>query len=526
MKVDLIEMKKFISKNDLQEISNPVMYDKGYIPTTDGLLSTEIFGSNTKDRKDTYAYISLNGHFLHPFIYKMLKRMNRKFESLVYGSKNFVIKDGVLVEDEEGQTGLEFLYKNWKDIKFERNTSRIRNERIDLLEVSHKDEIFIEYWIVIPAFYRDMNLQKKSPGHHTINEYYSKLIRLSSILKSTNNFDFVLETTRGKVQQQLEVIYDELKSKIEKKQGLIKKSLLGKSIDYGARLVISAPTFSSDRHDEMEVDFYHTGVPLATCCTIFAPFIISWVKQFFRREFESRQNKYPITLQGKPTEYIELKNMELYFNDELIKKQLDRFVGSYSDRFETVHLPIPEEVIRKYGKLGNLILSMYGKYDEADPSVSSAIIERPLTWCDIFYRAAVDVTSDKYVYITRYPLLDYFGTFTTKVSVLSTRKTIAIHIGDAIYKNYPLIELDKSKEEISTLFIDTLVMSNLYLKGLGGDYDGDMVSIKGCFTQEANLEAAKIMTQKANILNVYGENVRATSNEGVQTLYMLTKFAK
>jgi DNA-directed RNA polymerase beta' subunit len=55
-------------------------------------------------------------------------------------------------------------------------------------------------------------------------------------------------------------------------------------------------------------------------------------------------------------------------------------------------------------------------------------------------------------------------------------------------------------------------------------YDGDMVSVKGVFTQEANEEAEQIMTHKANILNVYGENVRMTTNEGVQTLYMLTKF--
>jgi len=52
----------------------------------------------------------------------------------------------------------------------------------------------------------------------------------------------------------------------------------------------------------------------------------------------------------------------------------------------------------------------------------------------------------------------------------------------------------------------------------------DQISIKGCFTQEANIEAEGIMKHKSNILNVYGENVRLTTNEGVHTLYMLTKF--
>ena len=82
-------------------------------------------------------------------------------------------------------------------------------------------------WYALRAF---KEIKKNIPNAKLVligdGEYYSKLIRLSSILKNTNNFDFVLETTRGKIQQQLEVIYDELKSKIEKKQGLIKKSLL------------------------------------------------------------------------------------------------------------------------------------------------------------------------------------------------------------------------------------------------------------------------------------------------------------
>lgn len=54
-------------------------------------------------------------------------------------------------------------------------------------------------------------------------------------------------------------------------------------------------------------------------------------------------------------------------------------------------------------------------------------------------------------------------------------------------------------------------------------YDGDQVTIKGAFTQEANQEAERILYSKAHILNIYGQNMRTTTNEGIQTLYMLTK---
>ena len=50
------------------------------------------------------------------------------------------------------------------------------------------------------------------------------------------------------------------------------------------------------------------------------------------------------------------------------------------------------------------------------------------------------------------------------------------------------------------------------------------ISIRGLFTQEANEEARRLMLDKSFILNIQGENMRVTTNEGIQTLYMLTKF--
>ena len=53
--------------------------------------------------------------------------------------------------------------------------------------------------------------------------------------------------------------------------------------------------------------------------------------------------------------------------------------------------------------------------------------------------------------------------------------------------------------------------------------DGDQMSIKGIFSQEANAECDKIVRSKANILDINASNVRKTENEAIQTLYTLTK---
>ena len=50
-----------------------------------------------------------------------------------------------------------------------------------------------------------------------------------------------------------------------------------------------------------------------------------------------------------------------------------------------------------------------------------------------------------------------------------------------------------------------------------------MVTIRGCFTQEANEEAKRILEKPSFILNIMTENNREISKEGVQTIYDLTK---
>ena len=80
-----------------------------------------------------------------------------------------------------------------------------------------------------------------------------------------------------------------------------------------------------------------------------------------------------------------------------------------------------------------------------------------------------------------------------------------------------------NKNDVATFFFDVLKMSNVYLKAIGGDYDGDQTSIKGVFSLEANNECDEIVKSKRNILDANGDNTRLSTNEAIQTLYCLTK---
>ena len=55
------------------------------------------------------------------------------------------------------------------------------------------------------------------------------------------------------------------------------------------------------------------------------------------------------------------------------------------------------------------------------------------------------------------------------------------------------------------------------------DYDGDTISVRGVFTQEANIEAEKLIYSKKNLLDNSGKNIRSLGKEAILGLYCLTK---
>jgi hypothetical protein len=146
-----------------------------------------------------------------------------------------------------------------------------------------------------------------------------------------------------------------------------------------------------------------------------------------------------------------------------------------------------------------------------------------MTITDALFIAANRAAADKHVFLTRYPITNHLGSFASKINISSTTQTERLSYNGVFYKHYPKVDLSMSPVEISTYFYDVLKLSNVLLKQLGGDYDGDQMSIKGIFSQEANAECDKIVRSKANILDINASNVRKTENEAIQTLYTLTK---
>ena len=230
-------------------------------------------------------------------------------------------EDGTFKEDEEnGSNGCAWLYRNWEKLKFKRNESNVRNERINLIEAYSKNVIFLKRWIVIPAFYRDVNFQNADAGklsHNELTDMYCKLLRFANMVAATSEFDFMVNSNKAKVQECLVEIYDYFKHKLEKKNGLIRKSLLGKTIDYGVRAVIAAPEFRNNRYDDNIVDFTHCAIPISMICTLFYPFMIHELRNFFNEQYEMLNYKIEDLSQynKKLTGSADLLEFDFYYND-------------------------------------------------------------------------------------------------------------------------------------------------------------------------------------------------------------------
>lgn len=522
MKIDIFDVNEFVELNHLQEVTSPVLYQRGDVPDPNGLISDNIFGVTVKDRKETFAYISLNGHFFHPHIYKVIKRIFRNVERIVNGSEYYIIdKNGLLQKDDNGETGIEFLYNNWDKIDWEKSdTAGMRNERVDLITHSKKDEIFWSKLIVIPAFYRDMKSSSKGGGDTSpLNTFYCNIIRYAALLKDRNMFDFSFHNVNYNVQNTLVEIYDYFKVKLEKKSGLFRKYLMGKNVDFCTRTVISGPTFHANSPEDLVIKFDYCGVPISQVCSLCYPFVIQWVKQFFENNVINQKELYLMNADGTVSNDIaELKDPSTVFTEKYFQKKIDQYVKGPETRFDPIEIPLTNGSKKYMYFTGRRFTN-----SESGSSERASISHRRMTWTDILYMASVDVTRDKHLICTRYPVSDVYGIFIAKVHIISTQDTEVMQVGETVYKHYPCVIQGLPHDKVTSCFVESCQFPNSYLPGLNGDYDGDQTTMKIVWSLEANKECEEVINRKSNLLGANGGLIRHVGNEADQTIYTMTK---
>ena len=517
-----------IEAHKLPEVTNTLMFLRGNQPAPGGLFATEIFGNTPETRRFQFAHINLKRKFFHPYIFEVLCKISRAFQTCASGQYAWKIVGGELKKTTEGEegydptaTGLRWLINHFKELKLEKNKSYIHNQYVDIVTGSTDDQLFISKFIVIPVFYRDANLSGSSREIPEINEHYKRIIQLTNALSSSIMTAFS-NNTEYQIQDALVAVREYGQMLIQGKRGFMKQYVLGKTTIYAARNVITQPIYSNAKlpRDTL-VDMFHTGFPIATCCSMGYPFIEHWILDFITREFEMKTKK-PILREKNGqyvVEFVRVGDVISKFNPSYIERKVDQFMETYSKRFEPLMIPLADGTEAPLAFTGNPYST-----DPRNKKVPK-LANRAMTWTDLLYMACVNSLefNGKMAYVTRYPMVDYFGSFPTMVRVSSTIQTTPMEVDGTRYPFYPVVVPNASRDDISTMFCDTVVMDNIYLDGIGGDYDGDTTSEKMLFTEEANQEAFDIMTDVTHFISIGGKLVQMIGNEAYLTFYNMTR---
>jgi len=283
---------QLIQKYHLKQVSSPQILHSEHLP--DSLFSEDVFGPlGSEERFERFGYIDLNGEYVHPALFDIIKKSSKLVYQGLLGIKPLRLVDKRLVVNEtDGLSGID-LFKLILD-----NYQSIQNlnPRIKALIEKYKDNCIISKILVIPPAYRPIHYVNGRPVPDPINELYSKII---SYTKFASNLNFPL------IQETIWNLYEKFKSLISKKSGLIRGQILGKRVDFSARgVIISDPDLPSDT----------LGVPYVMLAQIAMPFVVYQLRTGFsdkyRKPFKQilEEEQIPVTTNALQTLLVKFSN--------------------------------------------------------------------------------------------------------------------------------------------------------------------------------------------------------------------------
>lgn len=241
----ILDINKFIKNNNCKEVTNYQSFNKDLTPTDDGLYSSLIFGVNQTDNFTKFGYISFGINVLHPVIYKNIVSVNGLFKKVLNKETKVKIINGKLEENEAGWTGIKELYNNWDKINFKNYDEKNIKVKslIEFLNKNNKNLIFINKILVIPVNFRPAVPKNGLMVEDEISGLYKGLLTILDNEKANSEYLQNLMSLTDKysiIQSKVNDIYNNFITFLEKKDGLIRTSLIGKRVNNVARLVANA----------------------------------------------------------------------------------------------------------------------------------------------------------------------------------------------------------------------------------------------------------------------------------------------
>lgn len=460
--------------SNLTPVTTVDIYDSNKAPHSEGLFSYEIFGRPGDPRRmSNFSYIDLGLQIMHPLMYKNISRIAAFYVDIYNGKKyaTFNVKKKIFEPSTptDGKTGSTFFLKHFQDLEFERNESRQRNVRIDLLD-DYRSSGLYDFVLVAPAGYRDLETGKNGRvTQDVINDHYRSLIGLSNSVDREYADNTYNDTTRVLMQKQFGAIFDLIMLKLNGKPGRIRGKFIKRRVDNGTRSVITPMLADVEDLDGPQfTSIFHAHQGLYQTMKAGLPFVIHALQHPIITERFNGDGTVnvldPKTL-NDVTVNVAPKYKDLFRTEAGVNKLLNNYHPQENRDKPALIDKYPIALIYRDDKGFKIVASkndIDGKYHDQ---------LRPVTYTELYYYLTYGSLSRLPTHITRYPFANQDSTTPNKIHIKTTIRGAALaeyddnmSLSDIIYPEMPME---------GSAYMDTLSPHPSKLKAADGDHDGD-----------------------------------------------------
>lgn len=469
----------------------------------DGLHSTLIFGKVGDDmRKRKFSFINIKAKVFHPAIFNALVAGRRMYLDIVAG-KGYAIwddkaKDFVPSDPLNGKTGFNFFLAHWKDIIFEESNSPERIEELKLI-YNYKHVAMTDRVMVIPAAMRELEIGDDGRSEEDeINKIYRKLLAVSNTISNdsrTNDRD-VSDAARYKLQMTFIEIYESLKSLISGKRKLVLAKWAGRNVVNGTRNVLSPLDEGITMlGDPGNIGPNHTVYGLYQALRTCLPVAIFEFKNNFLNSLHNGPGS-PVRLVNAKTmkqETVTLKpdEWDTWFSDEGVDKLFTLFKN---DGLRHEPVVVGKHYLSLIYKGNDNTVRLLSDIDELPKEFDRTLVT-PVTYCELIYLCVQRRLNTLPVYVTRYPVAS-LGSIYPSIGYIKT--TTNANRRWVLNDQWERVEGDyvNSFPIRGEAFLNTLCPNMIHLALLNADFDGDVGSSNGVYTDESVAEVNALFKKK------------------------------
>lgn len=477
----------------------------------DGLFSVSIFGRIGDELRDKrFSFIDIKTTIFHPVIYERLTKLKGLYKGILAGTHyarwDAEAGDFVLTNELDGQTGYSFFLKHWRDIKFPRNRSGIRDKRIELIE-KYRDRALVDKILVMPAGLRDIEQGDDGrPVVADINTIYRKILSIAKTIPETESGDTSHNLPRHLLQMAFNEIYDLIEQMLSGKRGFLQSKWGRRRVFNSTRNVITAMDTSTEYLGGRNAPGYNdTIIGLYQAVKSLLPVAVHHLKTRYLQRIFAPGNGMAILVEPNSLKSELVTVSPDTYDRWTTVEGLEKVISSYGEK-SVRHKPVTLDgyyMALLYAPKDKKVFKVFSSIDELPEGFNREDV-RPINLMELIYLSGYDVWNNYVGFVTRYPIT---GTGSCYPTTLYIKTTVVGEMRQELDENWQQGD-DGWALEFPTYsplaYLDSMVVPSTRLAGLGADFDGDTSSLNAVYSDEAVAEVKAHLNSKAAYVDPRG----------------------